>query len=828
MKKIILLTFFTFYVCLSYASITIQINTPVEYGVSADELTINVTVQSDFDISTIKAKVLDRETNLSLVSQGNFTGTISLTGLPHDTLTLKVFVTDIMNTTDSATRLFIFDVPPQFISLTPLNYSVARPFIKVHATGTEGSTIYYTLTEQDYMEGHFINTFKNSFDTIFDLSADEGNYVRFHILLKNVHGQNIDSLLVIYVNSSPYLQEYDSTADIILDFNYNKLLTAKNIDPSPWESHEYADLNIVNLPGHTLDHVTSGSITELQAHLTPYGVTYHAFPTDEIYDWQNGITSRIDSNLANDYWAQGKYVADEEYTLVSSHFIDSLFIYDAGNKKRTFITTDVFHFNNGLANNGDAVYVNNSKTIVRYRNGINEELTSGSNSYLPFTDGKRIVYNRSDGLYLMDDTSDIKLSDYGIVESVPENVQINNGFVVFQRHGNLGQLNIWERDSLNKEMQITEYGNTANLELLDTNGNISFVRQEPGFSNFRYLFKKKTNNITKISTYQGTQFSVDQGTPFSVDTNFYIAIGRMLYKVNTEVPENKYTAIDKEMRKNTQITFSANDFTNAFVGPSQLITATITKLPMHGKLYISPRQQREVIPNESLSKSLLNTLKYVPTTAYVGNDTIYWNAYNGLDYTQTDGMIIIKIESVLPVQLISFTATKSNSGNLLQWQTAQEINSYYFDIEHSTDGRNFTSIGKVAAKGNSSTRTGYEFIHIKVSPVINYYRLKITDLDGSFTYSDVRSVNNTSSLIVNINPNPVRGKLNLSFTSDEATDVEMQVVTIEHKIVLIKKMNLSTGSGTETIDVSSLSNGIYYMIIKSHGEKTTLKFIKQR
>ena len=94
----------------------------------------------------------------------------------------------------------------------------------------------------------------------------------------------------------------------------------------------------------------------------------------------------------------------------------------------------------------------------------------------------------------------------------------------------------------------------------------------------------------------------------------------------------------------------------------------------------------------------------------------------------------------LPVNFSAFTATKSGSQALLQWQTAQEENSHDFSIERSTDGTNYVSIGDVPAAGNSTTARNYSFTDVAPANGLNYYRLKETDLDNYSMYSAIRTL----------------------------------------------------------------------------------------
>ncbi len=136
----------------------------------------------------------------------------------------------------------------------------------------------------------------------------------------------------------------------------------------------------------------------------------------------------------------------------------------------------------------------------------------------------------------------------------------------------------------------------------------------------------------------------------------------------------------------------------------------------------------------------------------------------------------------LPITLETFTATRNNNTALLQWSTSQEVNSSEFIIEKSSDGTQYHSIGEVAAAGNSHSRRSYQFTDPDLQAGINYYRLRITDINGEFRYSPVRLLSgDNDDLIVSLYPNPVtKGTLYIRSSIDidriELTDISGRVV----------------------------------------------------
>lgn len=109
----------------------------------------------------------------------------------------------------------------------------------------------------------------------------------------------------------------------------------------------------------------------------------------------------------------------------------------------------------------------------------------------------------------------------------------------------------------------------------------------------------------------------------------------------------------------------------------------------------------------------------------------------------------LKIEEPvsLPIELLYFKGSKYNSDNILHWSTASEDNNDYFTIEKTKDGMAWEIIDKEPGAGNSSNQLYYSSVDENVESIINYYRLKQTDYDGKFKYSDIISIDNRNNRI---------------------------------------------------------------------------------
>ena len=172
--------------------------------------------------------------------------------------------------------------------------------------------------------------------------------------------------------------------------------------------------------------------------------------------------------------------------------------------------------------------------------------------------------------------------------------------------------------------------------------------------------------------------------------------------------------------------------------------------------------------------------------------------------------------TTLPITLLSFNAEKNVLEVLLTWTTVSEINNDYFTVERSKDGINFTEVGSVEGAGNTNTKRDYRLVDNTPYHGTSYYRLKQTDFNGMFTYSELRTVNYSSSSLVNnstIYPNPNDGKLLfLNVYSEIGGLLELQIRSLEgqlinqHEIILDGKVSNYT---IELLTGEELASGMY-------------------
>lgn len=183
---------------------------------------------------------------------------------------------------------------------------------------------------------------------------------------------------------------------------------------------------------------------------------------------------------------------------------------------------------------------------------------------------------------------------------------------------------------------------------------------------------------------------------------------------------------------------------------------------------------------------------------------------------------------VLPLKLGQFSASKNAGGVMLNWETLSEENTAHFEIERSIDGNNWLAIGQVTAKGNSIQKEYYSFTDPVPAVQTSFYRLKMADKDGIYTYSRVITVTANSDITgIRLFPNPARETLQAQYNADRAGTVQVFITDASGKTVYKSTLSTRPGINTSSIPVGGLTPGYYQLIILADDRKTTGSFVKE-
>lgn len=200
--------------------------------------------------------------------------------------------------------------------------------------------------------------------------------------------------------------------------------------------------------------------------------------------------------------------------------------------------------------------------------------------------------------------------------------------------------------------------------------------------------------------------------------------------------------------------------------------------------------------------------------------------FSNIDFQDGDRFTIgnTDVTLPLPVELTSFEARALNSIVRLDWSTASETNNDFFEVQRSKDGLSWIKIATVDGHGNSNKMISYEAVDANPISGISYYRLKQTDFNGQFEYSEIRMVNRSSvAASLYASPNPSNGIFTINRDIKDPNDV--RVYNLSGKVVDGYRVEVETQL---KVDLSDLRAGVYLLNIQfGEGLSETVRLIKE-
>jgi hypothetical protein len=203
---------------------------------------------------------------------------------------------------------------------------------------------------------------------------------------------------------------------------------------------------------------------------------------------------------------------------------------------------------------------------------------------------------------------------------------------------------------------------------------------------------------------------------------------------------------------------------------------------------------------------------------------------NGGSYSAYSFVPLLNIP--LPASLFEFSLSKKEDNALLNWTILDQTAACKsFEIERSTDGRNFRQIASVAAVHSDRTTANYQYTDqninaysIQSSDV--YYRIRQVDFDNKSKYSNIRMLPLTKGIGIAVFPNPCVDKLLINYPA-LATD-KLLVQVYDNKMQMVRSMQQPVLKGANIIhlDCADLAGGMYQVVITSKAGRSVHGFIK--
>lgn len=179
------------------------------------------------------------------------------------------------------------------------------------------------------------------------------------------------------------------------------------------------------------------------------------------------------------------------------------------------------------------------------------------------------------------------------------------------------------------------------------------------------------------------------------------------------------------------------------------------------------------------------------------------------------------------MKLVQFDASLLKDEVLLSWTTENEFNTKSFLVERSSDNVNFSTVGSIAAVGNNPLNSEYNFTDDAPLSGISFYRLKMYDAAGTFSYSSIKKITiSLPNLKVKILGNPVKDKAIMLLTAKESAKVEFILYNITGQALIKGTKQLVQGQQQIELNMACLSSGIYKFVIQNKEEKVLLTIKK--
>lgn len=228
----------------------------------------------------------------------------------------------------------------------------------------------------------------------------------------------------------------------------------------------------------------------------------------------------------------------------------------------------------------------------------------------------------------------------------------------------------------------------------------------------------------------------------------------------------------------------------------------------------------------NLSATPTNSINTTNKTVTVTLPAALSTGYTALALASTSAV------NPLPVQLLVFTAVKKGADGQLSWRTASELNSAYFEVQASTDGRTWQALATMAAAGSSTSARDYAYLDqnlARYGASLLYYRLKQVDLDASAHFSPVVTLSpDVVAWQVSAYPNPFAADLTAQLITSEAGPVTVTLLDAVGREVLRREWQATPGSQLIALDEAhALATGAYTLVLHQNTHTGTVRVVRQ-
>lgn len=241
-------------------------------------------------------------------------------------------------------------------------------------------------------------------------------------------------------------------------------------------------------------------------------------------------------------------------------------------------------------------------------------------------------------------------------------------------------------------------------------------------------------------------------------------------------------------------------------------------------------QNTNIAGKGTLSLAADGSYTFTPVTGFSGPVNYpYQVCDNGTPSVCTNATLYLLVfpSAILPLDLISFAAVTEGRDSKLVWTTENQVNVSRFEIERSSNGTSYATTGTIWINNNVSGRYTYTDVNARNYFEKGYYRLKIIDIDGQFTYSPVVFVNFGNTIATTLSSTLVRVGETVTVYTGSAGNQQVYTGVLYNPAGQVLEKWTAPASGYKKIETNKLSKGMYLVRVIQNGYTTTEKFVVQ-
>lgn len=334
--------------------------------------------------------------------------------------------------------------------------------------------------------------------------------------------------------------------------------------------------------------------------------------------------------------------------------------------------------------------------------------------------------------------------------------------------------------------------------------NFDNINSSPNcYANYNYsIYSEIIINKVKI-----VDIYYDDGVTGSFKYEIYFDVNNVIFS-DRELPSGDYWAFDvtlyadkhnKSLKNNLRLPIKSGVFNNL-------------KLDNNPTFIGSAKAMGFELGKEYTASEILSIFAYERASLYINLPCLETTVNSAI-------RPVIAGNVPLPVTLQSFQVTTDQQQHLLKWTTSNESNLEAYIIEQRTDDNDWEPIGKIAPQSHIASAPAYDYqwVNANINSGKYFYRIKMVDIDGHYSYSTVRMVQTEVKHNISLSPNPAHNVIHINGVAIDTR------YTIYNAIGNVVKMDMI--DATNKINIEALNEGMY--TIKFEGNQQPYRFIKQ-